>query len=114
MSELLAYAASLWTSDRPAVGADNSAIREAYEGGESDYWRPFLLHLAKHADQWVRLSDAFAAVGLTSPEGTGMLGAAERRCGSHVPYNKRWREGKRDFQMDGVTAAIILGLAEEK
>ena len=41
-----------------------------------------------------------------------MLGAAERRCGENVPYSKRWRDGKRDFQMTGATAAIILGLAE--
>jgi hypothetical protein len=112
VSELLAFAASLWGAEADPSKGDEVRIREAYEGGESEYWRPFLVYLAEHADQWVRLSDAFAAVSLTSSEGTGMLGAAERRCGAAgVPYAKRWRAGKRDFCMNAATAKVVLSLA---
>jgi hypothetical protein len=110
-SELLTFAASLWGTEAAVAADDETICREAYEGGTSEYWRPFLIHLAKHADEWVPLEGAFKAAGLTTPKGIGMLGAAERRCGAGLPYEKRWKGGKREFRMNARAAGVVLSLA---
>lgn|ERR1017187_10419549 len=130
--ELLGFAASLWES--PKTSAETAAstvippmaptvpttmeekVREAYEGGQSKRWRPFLVFFAQQPGQWVKMADGFEAVGFKTPQGIGMVGAAERRCKARgfLPYEKRWStEGKAEVRISAEVAREILRLAGE-
>jgi hypothetical protein len=126
VQELLSFAAELWTpqvvqpgpTHTPVVEASatsGSRVRRAFEGGVSDYWRPFLVFVARRPEQWVVMSEGFDAVGLSVQQGVGMIGAAERRCqgDGYMPYEKRWgRDGRAEVRMNADVAQEILRLAD--
>jgi hypothetical protein len=92
-------------------------VRAAYSGGTSEYWRPFIVLLARQSqaadDGWVKWSQLHDALGLTGLQGAGMLGAAERRCAGKVPYQKAFEEGEHWFRMPPRLADQVLALAAE-
>ena len=92
-------------------GFGREAVRRAYEGGESDYWRPWLEHLADHPDEWFSGPDIAEAIGMRADAVAGMLGAAERRCKQRPPYEKQWVNGHREFLMPESVARVIRELA---
>lgn len=118
--ELLKFAASLAQPSGDEVspevaspGIDAKSIKDAYFGGVSKVWRPFLHYLAARPDEWVAWPDLYKHINRTASEASGMLGAAERRCGDHVPYEKVWRGKVRYFRMAESVATLIAGLDEE-
>lgn len=88
-------------------------VRAAYAGGISERWRPFLKFLARHADQWMTVSQVSEELACTPQQVVGMLGAAERRCGQAPPYEKKGPSGHRQFRMRARDAKWILDLAVE-
>lgn len=90
-----------------------SNVREAYFGGVSRAWRPFLEFLADHPDEWVAWPELCQHIHRTPREASGMLGAAERRCKRSRPYEKRWDGPVRYFRMPGDVAKIIREAAGE-
>lgn len=126
-ADLLRYAATLCEGGVPTDDVDveegenghrapwgmgRARVRSAYQGGVSDYWRPFLEYLAERPNEWVAWSELHDAVGMTAREASGMLGAAERRCGGRLPYQKRWNQQVREFRMPQRVADIVAELAE--
>lgn len=101
-------------SQRAAAGFGKSTVRKNYLGGVSDYWRPFLERLAEEPDKWVSWTDLCNAIGLTPRQASGMLGAAERRCNLHPPYEKSgYMEGDHWFRMPKDVAEVVKELAAE-
>lgn len=94
-------------------GFGKSAVRKAYNGGQSDYWRPFLEAMAAEAGEWVSWPDLCEAIGLSPKEASGMIGAAERRCKGRPPYEKVWEGGVRYFRMPVDVADVIKDLASK-
>lgn len=95
-------------------GFGRAAVRKAYQGGTSDYWRPFLEYLASRPDEWVTSEEAAEAVGLDISQLPGMLGAAERRCRQRPPYEKQWdASGHREFLMPERVAVTVQEVAAE-
>ena len=122
VADVLRYAAELAEYDaEPAPnerrrgtphGFGREAVRKAYLGGSSEYWRPWLEHLADSPDEWLSGPEIAQAIGMDSAAVPGMLGAAERRCRQRPPYEKRWVDGHREFLMPASAAEIIRELAE--
>ena len=123
-ADLLRYAASLATGgaseiaeassepeqengDRRRWGWGRRSVRDAYLGGVSDVWRPFLEYLADRPDEWVGWPDLCEHIGQTPQQAAGMLGAAERRCGGRPPYEKKWEGSVRYFRMPESVAEVI-------
>lgn len=103
------------SGDRPQRarrGTGARRVREVYLGGTSEHWRPFLEHLAEQPDQWVPWSELCDAIDLAPGSAAGMLGAAERRCGRVLPYEKRWNGSERVFRMPANAAEVVCQLAE--
>jgi hypothetical protein len=96
---------------RARNGFGRNAVQKAYNGGVSEYWRPFLEMLADRGGEWVAWSTLYEGLGLTSRQAAGMLGAAERRCKGHPPYEKAWEEYEHWFRMPTETAEIVKELA---
>lgn len=127
ISDLYAYAAELVAgATNGTSSADNGsgrkvakwgqgreAVKKAYRGGVSDYWRPFLEALAEHPDEWVDWHMLCTAIDLTPRQASGMLGAAERRC-KRLPYEKMWEGGERYFLMSAAAANVIRELAGDE
>jgi len=117
VADMYAFVASLHAPTTPEgspKGADAGpdSVRRAYFGGASDYWRPFLDYLADRPGEWVAWTDLCQAIGLTPRQASGMLGAAERRCQGHLPYEKGgYREGDHRFRMAGPVATLVKGFA---
>ena len=132
--ELMAFVASLWSrgaathnagtppaNGGPASTAANStpvsirgplSVQQIYEGGTSQRWRPFLEYFAHRPDQWVKMAEGVEHVGFSVQQGVGLVGAAERRCGGSLPYQKRWgTDGKAEVRMSTEVAQEILELA---
>lgn len=117
VSDLLAFAAGLARSDvtrqdgeeggSGARAMSASAIRMAYLGGKSAHWRPFIDVLVDNSDQWVEWLQLCDKIGLRPPQAAGMLGAAERRCGTSLPYEKRQVGGIIYFRMSTEVASVI-------
>jgi hypothetical protein len=123
LPELLRFAAQLEEKATGATGPvehendpnrrwDQESVREAYLGGKSAVWRPFLEYLAARPDQWVPWAELVEAVGRTYREASGMLGAAERRCHQLPPYEKRGSSPKVEFRMPSRAASVICRLAD--
>ena len=102
--------------EEPAVATDSAAdeggwdlakVRKDALGGESQVWRPMLSYLAERRDQWVDWKDICAAVNRTPAQMAGALGAAERRCGTPRPYEKRSDGTNHEFRMPTVVAEVI-------
>jgi hypothetical protein len=117
VADLLRYAASLSeiedASDR--VGDSQfgmKAVKDAYLGGTSEYWRPFLASLAhlslEAEDSWVRWETLHDQIGLTGRQAAGMLGAAERRLKGAPPYEKKIADGTHWFRMPEAVANLII------
>ncbi|MEU8015953.1 hypothetical protein AB0B74_08300 [Micromonospora parva] len=101
-------------SQRAAAGFGKATVRKNYLGGVSDYWRPFLDHLAQEPGEWVSWTELCDAIGLTPRQASGMLGAAERRCNGYPPYEKSgYTEGDHWFRMPKDVAEIIKELSGE-
>jgi hypothetical protein len=125
VADLLRYAASLHETDtepgddgeagngRVRWGWGRQAVHEAYLGGTSDRWRPFLDYLANRPDQWVPWKELLEAIDFIPQQGAGMLGAAERRCHQRPPYEKRWNNQVREFRMPAQVADYVKEVAEE-
>ncbi|GAA1296058.1 hypothetical protein [Pseudonocardia xinjiangensis] len=90
------------TSEQDAVG-----IREAYLGGESIRWRPFLDILVRQPGDWVEWPELCRLIDFKPAQAAGMLGAAERRCRQNTPYEKKQVGGKQYFRVTPEVAAII-------
>lgn len=96
-----------------------AAVRRAFNGGQSEYWRPFLALMAHHsliaadteADGWVEWATLHDGVGLTDRQAAGMLGAAERRLKGLPPYEKAYEDGKLWFRMEKAVADLVINLA---
>jgi hypothetical protein len=88
-------------------GTGRRAVRDAYLGGVSDVWRPFLEYLADNAGEWVSWPELCEHIDRTPREASGMLGAAERRCNGRPPYEKAWQGRVRHFRMEPNVAEII-------
>lgn len=123
VADIYAFASTLYSknstdapsSDQGAGDFDREAIRRAYEGGVSEYWRPFLRLLAHQANEWVAWGDLCDGIGMTRTQAAGMLGAAERRCAGDLPYEKSgYTEKGYWFRMSGQAAEVVLGLAEAR
>jgi hypothetical protein len=97
---------------RAKSGFGKAAVRRAYMGGVSDYWRPFLDHLADNPDKWVAWKDLYTVIGMTDRQAAGMLGAAERRCKGKPPYEKLHEDGEYWFRMPAPVAALVTEFAE--
>lgn len=95
-------------------GWGRSRVRDAYFGGVSNVWRPFLEYLADRPDEWVSWHDLCAHIHRTPREASGMLGAAERRCGGRPPYEKKWEGTVRFFRMPAQLAELIKEAAGEE
>ncbi len=95
-------------------GWGRNSVVDAYYGGVSNVWRPFLEHLADRPDEWVPWSDLCAHINRTPREASGMLGAAERRCGGRPPYEKKWERSERKFRMPSHVAAVVNELRDEE
>jgi len=91
-------------------GLTETAVRRNYQGGESEYWRPFLKLLAQQPEQWVPWESLYGALGLTDRQCAGMLGAAERRCKGYPPYIKAY-DGGYFFWMPKDVADAVIELA---
>lgn len=89
-------------------------MRSAYLGGVSEVWRPFLEYLADRPDEWVPWPDLCEHIERTPQEASGMLGAAERRCGGLPPYEKRWIGRTRHFRMPTSADEIVRELRDEE
>jgi hypothetical protein len=122
--DLLRYAADLnEVETEPSVdpqtgvkarwGWGRQAVHDAYLGGTSESWRPFLDHLAEHADEWVTWEELLKVIDFTAQQGAGMLGAAERRCKGRPPYEKRITGNVREFRMPSQVAEYIMEVASE-
>ncbi len=98
---------------RARNGFGRSAVRSAYAGGVSEHWRPFLEILADKPDTWVAWTALYEELGLTNRQAAGMLGAAERRCKGHPPYEKAWEDDEHWFRMPADTAEIVKELAAQ-
>lgn len=131
--ELLAFAASLAkratdgtleeAEDDEVPGQQNGkrrwgwgrkAVVDAYYGGISNVWRPFLEYLADRPDEWVAWSDLCAHINRTPRKASGMLGAAERRCSGRPPYEKKWEGSERKFRMPSQVAVVVNELRGEE
>lgn len=120
VGELLSYAAglALAVAVQPSAPIQaprddpNERLAEAYLGGISDYWRPFLDYLADRPDQWVPWSDLCTHIELSAQQASGMLGAAERRCGKPLPYEKKWKRRVRYFYMPASIAEELRRLRD--
>jgi hypothetical protein len=95
-------------------GWGRSSVRDAYFGGVSNVWRPFLEYLAERPDEWVSWHDLCDHIQRTPREASGMLGAAERRCGGRPPYEKKWEGTVRYFRMPAQLAELIKEAASEE
>lgn len=91
----------------PAPNWDLEKVRRDALGGESAVWRPMLRYLADRRDEWVYWAELCAAVDRTPQQMAGALGAAERRCGKPVPYEKRHDGTDYQFKMPAVVAEVI-------
>jgi len=100
-------------SGRARWGWGRQAVREAYLGGTSDRWRPFLDYLALRPDQWVPWEELLDAIHFLPMQGAGMLGAAERRCHQRPPYEKRWTNQVREFRMTAQVAEYVREVSYE-
>lgn len=95
-------------TDTHEGGWDLAKVRKDALGGESKVWRPMLRYLAERRDEWVDWKDICAAVNRTPAQMAGALGAAERRCGTPRPYDKRHHGGTdHQFRMPTVVAEVI-------
>lgn len=124
VADMLRYAAELTESESEALtgsgerkratphGFGREAVRKAYLGGSSEFWRPWLEHLASNPDEWLSGPEIAEGVDMDPAAVPGMLGAAERRCRQRPPYEKRWMDGHREFLMPESVAEIIRELAE--
>src|SRR2546423_502651 len=99
-----------WSPGFQAAATDPDAIKQAYLGGHSRAWRPFLRHLATRPGEWVPFPDAMKAVDRTVQQGIGMVGAGERRCRGRLPYDKRWEHGRREYRMPDANARVVRDL----
>lgn len=86
---------------------DLDKVRRDVLGGESAVWRPMLRYLADRRDEWVYWAELCAAVNRTPQQMAGALGAAERRCGKPIPYEKRHDGTDYQFKMPAVVAEVI-------
>jgi hypothetical protein len=120
VADVLRYAAGLAESEAQTQGEPRrgtprgfgrEAVRNAYFGGSSDYWRPWLEYLADNPDEWLSGPAIAQAIDMDPAAVPGMLGAAERRCRQWPPYEKRWVDGRREFLMPGYVAETIHELA---
>ncbi len=121
IADLLAYAAELARSvdesDDQAItapkgfGAD--AVRQAYLGGESLRWRPFLEILARRPGEWVEWLSLCEQINFKPAQAAGMLGAAERRCHQLPPYERKRDRGRQYLRMPAPVAEIIRELAAQ-
>lgn len=91
-----------------------SRVRDAYFGGVSNVWRPFLEYLADRPDEWVSWHELCKHIHRSPREASGMLGAAERRCGGRPPYEKKWEGTVRFFRMPEALAEMIKEAASEE
>jgi hypothetical protein len=133
-AELLRFAATLATGpaggevSEPAEAPDDDAsngngrrrwgfgrrsIQDAYLGGVSEVWRPFLEYLADRPDEWVEWSDLCRHINRTPRQASGVLGAAERRCHGRPPYEKKSEGETHYFRMPAHAATVIQELREE-
>ncbi len=94
-------------------GFGPNAVRSAYVGGVSEHWKPFLETLARTPDTWVAWTELYEGLGLTNRQAAGMLGAAERRCKGHPPYEKASDHDDHWFRMPGAIADIVNELATQ-
>jgi hypothetical protein len=119
--DLLRYAAGL-ASDPDVEDVSNgsrlseAAVKAAYQGGVSEYWRPFLELLASESlasrDGWVAWPKLYNQLGLSGHQAAGMLGAAERRLlRQELPYEKTFENGKYKFRMSQRVAELVLETA---
>lgn len=99
---------------RARNGFGRNAVQNAYSGGVSEHWRPFLEMLADRPGEWVAWSKLYEGIGLTNRQAAGMLGAAERRCKGHPPYEKAWEDDEHWFRMPAETAEIVKELASQE
>jgi hypothetical protein len=94
-------------------GFGREAVRKAYWGGTSDYWRPFLEELAANPDEWLAWHDLCAAIGLAPKQASGMLGAAERRLKGRPPFERSYEGGQYYFRMPSTVAEVINEITSE-
>ncbi|MBN9101470.1 MAG: hypothetical protein J0I49_25685 [Pseudonocardia sp.] len=122
VGDLLAFAAELARSENSGPqdeialkSAEQSAvgIREAYLGGESIRWRPFLDILVRQPGEWVEWTELCRLIDFKPAQAAGMLGAAERRCRHNTPYEKKTIRGKQYFRVTAEVAAIISEVSGE-
>jgi hypothetical protein len=114
LKRLVAQQRALHARAEARAPVDRETVQEAYLGGTSEKWRPFLVYLADRAGQWVKWQELLDAVNLTSAQGAGMIGAAERRCRMRPPYVKRSRSGLQEFKMPAEVAELIHEVAAEQ
>ena len=101
------------------VGADITpgyapeAVRRAFFGGTSEYWKPFLLAIAKRSGERVDWRTLCDEIGLSPKEASGMLGAAERRCKKQPPYDKVLEDGVYWFRMPSHVAKLVEEFSAE-
>ena len=117
VADLLRYAADLAdittdTTNGSSQWTFEELVQSAYVGGQSNVWRPMLEFLADRPDEWVDWSDIYTAMNRTARQMSGAIGAAERRCHGHPPYEKRMVDGKHQFRMTQAAADIIHDAAE--
>ena len=108
VADLLAFAAELARgTDIVEPSRSPVGIREAYLGGESKRWRPFLDILVSEPGKWFEWHDLCRQIDFTPSQAAGMLGAAERRCRQNTPYEKKHEGGKQYFRVTSDVADII-------
>lgn len=94
-------------------GWGRRAAQDAYLGGVSEVWRPLLEYLADRPDQWVPWPDLCQHINRTPRQASGVLGAAERRCGGRPPYEKKQEGDAHYFRMPAHVAEFINEVREE-
>ncbi len=129
VAEVLRYAASLvdgtaepeepddgglLNGGRRRWGWGRRTVQDAYMGGVSDVWRPFLDYLSDRPDEWVSWTELCEHIQRTPQEASGMLGAAERRCHGRPPYEKKWVGQVRHFRMPESVAEVIVHLRDDE
>ncbi|OXM53761.1 hypothetical protein CFP71_21355 [Amycolatopsis thailandensis] len=93
------------------------AVANAYNSGVNEHWRAFLKALAHESlvaqGDWVDWKHLCDMISIDRRKGAGMLGAAQKRLGGQVPFERDQVGDTYRFKMTPEVANTVLALAKK-